>query len=54
MTYKVLAIGYDRKEYEIICSRLMNAITDFSETTQKAQCLLEEKVMIGLFFIRGY
>jgi len=43
MTYKVLAIGYDRKEYEIICLRLMNAIIDFSETTQKAQYLLEEK-----------
>lgn len=43
MTYKVLAIEYDRKEYEIICSRLMNAIIDFSETTQKAQYLLEEK-----------
>nr|WP_296464093.1 winged helix-turn-helix domain-containing protein [uncultured Acetatifactor sp.] len=45
MAYKVLAVGYNRNEYEIICPKLLkkNVETDFSETTQKAQCLLREK-----------
>lgn len=45
MTYKVLAIGYDRKDYEVICLRLLkkNVTIDLSETTQKAQYLLKEK-----------
>ena len=44
MTYKVLAVGYKRNEYEIICPKLLkkNLATDLSETTQKAQCLLKE------------
>lgn len=39
MTYKVLAIGYDRKDYEAICLRLLkkDVTIDLSETTQKAQ-----------------
>ena len=45
MACKVLAIGYNRNEYEIICSKLLkkNIATDLSETTQKAQCLLREQ-----------
>ncbi len=56
MAYKVLAVGYNRNEYEIICPKLLkkNVATDLSETTQKAQCLLKEKVMIGPFFIPEY
>ncbi len=45
MADKVLVIGYDRKEYDIICPKLLkkNATIDFSETTQTAQYLLKEK-----------